>query len=108
MMEDRPGRKCVKSASHDKLFLLTLLFLAAVATCHAQVKIQGGFLSDSLKIGEETAFYLSARHPSEATVLFPDSTHRFFPFELTRKKYFPYRNNEWHQQGQHDLLPDDL
>jgi hypothetical protein len=89
MMKDTPPGKCVKSASRDKLFLLTLLFLAAVASCDAQVKIQGGFLSDSLKIGEETAFYLSARYPSEATVLFPDSTHRFFPFELTRKKYFP-------------------
>ena len=52
------------------------------------VQVNGGFLSDSLKIGEQTAFYLSARYPSNMTILFPDSTHAFFPFEYQFKKYF--------------------
>ena len=52
------------------------------------VQVNGGFLSDSLKIGEQTAFYLSARYPSNMTVLFPDSTHVFFPFEYQYKEYF--------------------
>jgi hypothetical protein len=53
-----------------------------------EVNVRGGFLSDSLKIGEQTAYYLSARYPSELTVLFPDSTHSFAPFEYEKKEYF--------------------
>lgn len=53
-----------------------------------EVKVRGGFLSDSLKIGEQTAFYLSARYPSHLTILFPDSTHSFAPFEYVKKEYF--------------------
>ena len=52
------------------------------------VQLNGGFLSDSLKIGEQTAFYLSARYPSNMTILFPDSTHSFSPFEYQYKEYF--------------------
>src|SRR5687767_4457976 len=52
------------------------------------MQVSGGFLSDSLKIGEQTAFYLSARYPSNMTILFPDSTHSFSPFEYQYKEYF--------------------
>lgn len=67
-------------------FLLLPGFLCAQET---GVSVRGGFLSDSLKIGEQTAYYITARYPSDLTVLFPDSTHAFFPFEYERKKYFP-------------------
>lgn len=53
-----------------------------------KVTVRGGFLSDSIKIGEETAFYLSARYPANLTVLFPDTTHSFSPFEYRNKEYF--------------------
>jgi hypothetical protein len=53
-----------------------------------EVKVYGGFLSDSLKIGEQTAYYLSARFPSDLTVLFPDSTYSFAPFEYEKKEYY--------------------
>lgn len=52
------------------------------------VRVRGGFLSDSLKIGERTAYYLSVRYPSDLNVLFPDSTHAFAPFEYQSKWYF--------------------
>jgi hypothetical protein len=55
----------------------------------AQVRVQGGFLADSIKIGEETAFYLSAKYPETEAILFPDSTYGFSPFEYARRKYFP-------------------
>jgi len=54
----------------------------------ADVTARGGFLTDSLKIGEQTAYYLAARYPSSLTILFPDSTHSFAPFEFERKTYF--------------------
>lgn len=53
-----------------------------------EVEVHGGFLSDSLKIGDETAYFLSARYSSKLTILFPDSSHAFVPFEYQRKTYF--------------------
>jgi hypothetical protein len=55
----------------------------------APLKPQGHFLKDSIKIGEEVAYAFSFRYPSDMTVLFPDTTYNFFPFELDRKVFFP-------------------
>lgn len=63
-------------------------FLLSPVLFAQEVKVHGGFLSDSLKIGEQTAYYLAARYPSDLTVLFPDSTHSFAPFEYEKKEYF--------------------
>jgi hypothetical protein len=52
------------------------------------MRVEGRFLADSVRIGEETAFYLSAHYPAATAVLFPDSSHNFFPFEYVRKVYF--------------------
>ena len=74
--------------------VLFILLVVVSASVHAQeIDVRGGFLSDSLKIGEQTAFYLSARYPSELTVLFPDSTHAFAPFEYQSKEYFLTETN---------------
>lgn len=72
---------------------LLIAFACAGATnayCQ-EVVVQGGFLGDSLKIGEEIPFYLSARYNASHTVLFPDSTADFSPFEYVRKTYYPTR-----------------
>jgi hypothetical protein len=67
----------------------TLLFFLCYSVSNAQdVNVKAGFLSDSLKIGEQTAFYLSAHYPSTLNVLFPDSTYAFTPFELEKRNYF--------------------
>lgn len=71
------------------LFNILILFLVpCFASAQEEVQVRGGFLSDSMKIGEKTAFYLTARYPSNLTILFPDSTHGFAPFEFEKKKYF--------------------
>ncbi len=67
--------------------LVCLFTVPAIA--QNNIRLNAGFLADSLKIGEETAFYLSAHYPREATVLFPDSTSAYFPFEYLRKEFFP-------------------
>lgn len=73
--------------------MLCIAFFAIVGRVNAQeIKVNGGFLSDSLKIGEKTAFYLAAHYPSAQTVVFPDSTFRYFPFEWSDKKYFPTKS----------------
>jgi hypothetical protein len=73
-----------------RLLGFILVLNSVILSLQAQdVKVQGGFVSDSLKIGEETAFYLSARYKSNLNALFPDSASGFAPFEFQRKKYFP-------------------
>src|SRR5690242_16983348 len=73
-----------------RLIALLVLFNLALSIANAQdVKVMGGFIADSLKVGEETAFYLSARYRSNLNALFPDSTFGFIPFEYQRKEYFP-------------------
>jgi hypothetical protein len=69
-----------------------ILFLCSFSFSFGQtIEVHGGFLSDSVKIGQETAFYLSAKYPKKQAVLFPDSSFAFSPFEYQRKKYFPTR-----------------
>ncbi len=73
-------------------FVFLMIVLAAPFAVQAQqlkVAVTGGFLSDSLKIGEETRFYVTAHYPSDLNVLFPDSTFNFTPFEFVKKRYFP-------------------
>jgi len=71
-----------------KGIILSLFIMLPLYGFTQEVNVRGGFLSDSLKIGEQTAFYLSARYPSDLTILFPDSTHAFTPFEYVNKEYF--------------------
>lgn len=71
------------------VLLLCVLIPQVLQAQDADVVVRGGFVSDSMKIGEQTAYYLSAHYPRNHTVLFPDSTHLFTPFEYSRKTYFP-------------------
>lgn len=76
------------------LVVLMIGFLGVTSIVHAQeLKITSGFLKDSIKIGEPTGYYLTAKYPSNLTVLFPDSTFDFSPFEYDSKKYFPTVTN---------------
>jgi hypothetical protein len=51
--------------------------------------VRSGFFADSVTVGEETGYYLSATYPSNLNIIFPDSAASFSPFEFERKKYFP-------------------
>jgi hypothetical protein len=68
------------------------MVVACVVTAHSQeIKVTGGFLIDSARIGEPVPYYLTARYPSRLTVVFPDSSFQFSPFEFGKKKYFTTR-----------------
>jgi hypothetical protein len=73
---------------HREISLFALLIFA-VSSPAQDVKVNGGFLSDSLQIGEQTAFYLAAHYPSDLNLLFPDSTADLSPFEFQKLVYFP-------------------
>lgn len=70
--------------------LLGVLFMImGTLTLRGQeIKVSGGFLKDSVQIGEPLEYYLTARYPQSLTVLFPDSTISFVPFEFNKKKFF--------------------
>ena len=66
------------------------LFLASLGSSIGQdVDVRGGFFLDSLRVGDQTGFYLSATYPSNLNIIFPDSTFNYHPFEFNQKRYFP-------------------
>jgi hypothetical protein len=79
-------RRCRRGKA---IVLFVFYSLIQSAGLGQDIQVKGGFLSDSLKIGERTAYYLSAHYPSALTILFPDSTFAFSPFEYVGKEYFP-------------------
>jgi hypothetical protein len=72
-----------------KNFIFVILVLQGPALALAQsVQLRAGFVQDSLRVGDEISFYLTATYPVEDQVLFPDSSFNFAPFEYKRKEYF--------------------
>lgn len=66
------------------LVLLVLFFDSALGQ---DLKPNGYFLKDSIKIGEVVPYTLSYKDKKNRPVIFPDSIH-FLPFELISKEYF--------------------
>jgi hypothetical protein len=50
--------------------------------------VRGGFFVDSVSIGEHLRYFLVASYPSDLTIIFPDSTYDYKPFEFEKKQYF--------------------
>ncbi|HHP7241076.1 MAG TPA: hypothetical protein ACFCUD_05365 [Cyclobacteriaceae bacterium] len=77
-------------------FLLIWLF-TILSCCYQllaqEVKVKGGFIEDSLKIGKPVHFYLTAWYPLSMELVFPDSTHRFRPFEYFDKEFAPTKSD---------------
>lgn len=69
------------------LFLLGLLVMSM--SYSQQVVVKGGFVEDSLKIGQDIHFWLSAHYPEKIDLILPDTTFNFQPFEFSGKTYFP-------------------
>ena len=80
----------MKSSFIFKCGLAIGIFLGSIGVSVAQeVVVRGGFFLDSLRVGDETGYFLSATYPSNVNVIFPDSTFDFHPFEYNRRRYFP-------------------
>jgi hypothetical protein len=78
-----------------KLFLLFFSFitLSLVAQTDTSHYVHGNFIEDSLYIGENIHFTLSAKYPKDQIAIFPDSSSHYFPFEYINKKYVPTRTD---------------
>jgi len=78
-----------------KSISVLLMFMSSMWPLLAQdVTVRSGFFLDSLKIGDQTGFYLAAKYPSNLNIIFPDSTYNFAPFEYERKRYFPTQTTQ--------------
>ena len=75
--------------------MVVIFVLCCLGEAHAQdVIVRGGFFKDSLRVGDQTGFYLIAKYPTNLNILFPDSAFSFAPFEYENKKYFPTKTNK--------------
>lgn len=73
----------------DQVRLIILgLILISFCTQAQEVEVRGQFRTDSIKIGQPFPYSLSATYPKNMTVVFPDSTFSFDPFEIDHKTYF--------------------
>ncbi len=54
-----------------------------------EIQVRGGFVQDSIGIGEPVEYWLTASYPQQLQVVFPDSTYNFRFFELVDKNFTP-------------------
>jgi hypothetical protein len=79
-------RFCMKGLPCIIFLLLSCLFASQLSA--QEIKVRSGFIPDSVVVGDQADYYLSATYPRKLTLLFPDSTFNFQPFEFQKKKYF--------------------
>lgn len=77
----------IKPEKVHKYIIFILYFFFPLVTWSQLVSPEGKFLQDSIKVGEEIPYVLSIKYPDDQTLIFPDSSYDFSPFELVRKKY---------------------
>lgn len=74
--------------------LFVVLFFSILQSEAQHVIIRSGFLQDSVRLGDNIEYYLTAQYPSELTALFPDTTFSFEPFEFQKRNYFPTQTRQ--------------
>lgn len=72
----------------DRLLIFTVVMAFSVFTFGQKITVKGGFVEDSLQIGENIHFWLSAQYPENLEILLPDTNYQFSPFEYFGKSYF--------------------
>jgi hypothetical protein len=75
-----------------KKILLTCFLihvLAMTLSAQSKVKVTGGFIDDSTRVGDEILFYVTATYNKNLDIVFPDTSFIYTPFEYVSKSYFP-------------------
>lgn len=70
-----------------KLLIIIAIFCSLNLSAQ-EIFVRGGFLEDSLLIGQDVNFWMSAEYPPEMEMVFPDSLYSFIPFEFSGKRFF--------------------
>ncbi|GAB3339938.1 hypothetical protein GCM10027429_26900 [Marivirga atlantica] len=72
-----------------KRVLFCLIFIYSSIFAYAQqIQPKAFFVQDTMALAEPVQFSLSVRYPSSLTLLFPDSSFNYYPFEFRSKKFF--------------------
>lgn len=71
-----------------KRILTILMLMFSLLASSQEIQVNGGFIEDSLLIGQDVHFYVSASYPAELEMVFPDSLYDFSPFEFSNKRFF--------------------
>lgn len=66
-----------------------LATMVVLSTSAQQLRVDGGFVQDSMQIGEPVHYWLTASYDPSLEVLFPDSLFEFAPFEYLNRTYTP-------------------
>lgn len=69
-------------------FLIVIFCHFLFSALGQEIKPEGIFLDDSIKIGEAVNYSLSVKYPLDWDIVFPDSNYNFTPFEINYKDYF--------------------
>ena len=69
-----------------KFYGLTLVF--AFFSLAQEIEVKGGFVQDSLKIGLNVEYWMTAKYPAEMDLFLPDSNYNFSPYEFGGREYF--------------------
>jgi hypothetical protein len=64
---------------------ISFLMLSVLLVQSQEIKINGGFIEDSLQLGSTVHYWVTAEYPMEIEVLFADSNYNFSPFEYADK-----------------------
>ena len=72
----------------DKVLALFGLLSIHVSVSAQEIDLYGGFVQDSLEIGEEVNFWLRVYYPLDMEILLPDTNYNFQPYELLGREYF--------------------
>lgn len=78
---------------HKIILHLFLVGMTVISAAGQEVRVEGRFLKDSIKIGERVSYSLTARYPRNMDVIFPDSTYAYPGFEYISRHYSPTRSN---------------
>jgi len=68
--------------------LICLLLFINSLSFSQEVLVKGRFETDTVKLGKPIDYYLTVTYPKNTSVLFPDSTFSFAPFEFLKKSFF--------------------
>ena len=70
-------------------FIAIVALFCSLNLSAQEISVRGGFVEDSLLIGQDVNFWMSATYPPALEMVFPDSLFSFNPFEISGKTYFP-------------------
>jgi hypothetical protein len=71
-----------------KWVIILLLVFISQHIAGQSIEIRGGFIEDSLMIGENVNYWMTASYSPETEVILPDSNFNFAPFEFSSRTIF--------------------